>query len=82
LQLQRYSEIIVTYNSGYDPRYLPRLLKNATAAAVKNLIAKGGTTGIINQNLGRAAFNVTLGPDVIDPVIERMLRSFVAVRAY
>lgn len=82
LQLQRYSEIIVTYNSGYDPRFMPRPIKMACAAIVKNLLAKGGTTGITSQSLGRAAFNVTLGPDLIDDNIARLLRAFVTLRAY
>ena len=83
LQLQRYSEIILTYNSGYDPRYMPRQIKLACAAITKNLMAKGaGTTGIISQSLGRAAFNVTMGQDVIDPNIQRLLAAFIAVRAY
>lgn len=83
LQLQRYSEIVVQYNSGYDPTRMPRQIKMACAAITKNLMAKGGgTTGILSQSLGRSAFSVTMGPDVIDPNIQRILQSFVAVRAY
>jgi hypothetical protein len=83
LQLQRYSEVIILYNSGYDPRNMPRLVKSATAALTKNLMAKGsGTTGITAQSLGRAAFSVTLSPDAIDTNIQMMLKSFKTVRAY
>jgi hypothetical protein len=83
LQLQRYSEIIITYNSGYDPRYLPRAIKQACAAVTKNLMLRGGVTGIQGQSLGRAAFNVTMTPGgVIDGDVERLLRAFVALRAY
>jgi len=83
LQLQRYSEIWVTYNTGYDPRNMPKQIKLACAAIVKNLMAKGGgTTGMLSANLGRAAFNVTMTQDIIDLNVQRLLRSFVAVRAY
>lgn len=83
LQLQRYSEIIITYNTGFDPRNLPPQIKNACASATKNLMAKGsGTTGITAATLGRANFNVVMGQDILDDNIKRLLRSFVAVRAY
>lgn len=83
LQLTRYSEILITYNSGYDPGNMPKQIKLATSALVKNLMAKGsGTTGIKSQSLGRAGFNVVMTEDIIDPNIERLLRSFVVVRAY
>lgn len=83
LQLQRYSEIIITYNAGYDPRYMPKAIKLACAAIVKNLMLRGGVTGIQGQSLGRAAFNVTMAPGgIIDPDIERLLRAFVTLRAY
>lgn len=83
LQLQRYSEVIVTYNSGYDPTNMPRQIKFACAAMTKNLMLKGaGTTGIVSQSLGRAAFNVTMGVDIIDDNIKRILENFRAVRAY
>lgn len=83
LQLQRYSEIVLTYNTGFDPRAMPRLIKQATAALTKNLMSAGsGTTGIQGMSLGRAAFNVKLTPDLIDTNIQRMLKSFVVVRAY
>lgn len=83
LQLQRYSEVIITYNSGYDPRNMPKQIKLACAALTKNLMAKGsGTTGIRSQSLGRAGFSVTMTDDVIDPSIDRLLASFKMVRAY
>jgi len=83
LQLQRYSEIIITYTTGYDPRYLPKLLKNATASLVKNMMLRGsGTTNILSQSVGRAAFNVTVTPDIVDPNLVRMLQPFCVTRAY
>jgi hypothetical protein len=82
LQLWRYSEVILTYTSGYDPRNMPRQIKLATAAVTKNLLTTGGTTGLTSMNLGRAAFNVNFGTDVIDDNIKRILKSFMTVRAY
>lgn len=83
LQLQRYSEIWITYNAGFDPRNMPKQIKMACASVTKNLMAKGsGTTGITSATLGRASFNVVLTPDIIDDNIKRLLRSFVTVRTY
>lgn len=81
LQLQRYSEIWVQYNSGFDPRYMPRAIKYACVAIVKNLLAKGGTTGQVSFSLARSGANLTMMPEVIDPTIDAMLGPFKNVRS-
>lgn len=83
LQLQRYSEVLMTYNSGYDPRAMPGAIKRITAACVKNILAKGaGTTGMRSFNLGRSGANAAFDEQIIDPVLDRLLTPFKAVRAY
>lgn len=83
LQLSRYNEIIITYNSGYNPLDMPKQIKMACAALTKNLMASGaGTTGIKSQSLGRAGFSVSLSDDLIDKNIQNLIRAFVVVRTY
>jgi hypothetical protein len=82
LYLARYSEVIITYNSGFDPRFMPQQIKRATAAAVKNLMAKGdGTTGMTSFRAGRSGVSAEFDPLIIDQNIQQMLMAFVTVRA-
>jgi hypothetical protein len=84
LQLQRYSEIIITYNSGYDPTNMPIGVKLATACLVKNAMAKGdGTTALTSMRLGRSGANMEFVPgSLIDPTVDALLMPYKAVRAY
>ena len=83
LQLQRYSEIIITYTSGFDPNCLPPGVKMATACITKNLMAKGaGTTGLLGMSLSRSGANFTFMPGIIDPTVDGLLTPYKAVRAY
>lgn len=81
--LERYTEVIFIYNSGYDPTNMPYKIKLATAALVKNLMMRGsGTTGMSSFNLGKSGIAAQFSPDVIDANIQRMLAAFVTIRAY
>jgi hypothetical protein len=81
--LERYTEIIFTYNSGYNPARMPVKIKQATAALVKNLMMRGsGTTGMRSFNLGKSGISAQFDPDVIDENIQRMLAAFVSTRHY
>lgn len=84
LQLQRYSEIIVTYNSGYDPNNMPGAVKLACAALVKNAMARGdGTTGLAGISLSRSGANFTfMQGSLVDPTVDGLLTPFKSVRAY
>lgn len=83
LQLQRYSEVWVTYNSGYNPLAMPAAIKQATCALTKNLLVRGGgTTGLSGMTLGRAGANATFLPTMIDPAIDLLLTPFRNTRAY
>lgn len=83
LQLQKYSEIWITYTAGYDPTNLPRTLKHVCASIIKNSLLKGdGTTGLTSLSMSRAGANAVMGPLLIDPNLDAMLASYKKVQAY
>lgn len=83
LQLQRYSEVLVIYNSGYSPFNMPPVIKHVCASLVKNALAKGNaTTAMMSLSLGKAGAIATFQPQLIDPTLDRMLTPFRTVRAY
>ena len=84
MQLQRYSEVLITYNSGYDPNSMPIGVKMACAALVKNAMARGdGTTGLTSMSLSRSGANFGFAPgSLIDPTVQGLLTPYVSVRAY
>jgi hypothetical protein len=83
LQLQKYSEVIMTYNSGFDPLNLPYTLKHVCAALTKNIMAKGaGTTGMTSMSLGKSGMSVQTMQQLIDPNLDQLLTPYKAVRSY
>jgi hypothetical protein len=84
LQLQRYSEILIVYNSGFDPNNMPAGIKLACACLVKNAMARGdGTTGLTSVSLSRAGANFGFAPgSLIDPTVDGLLMPFKSVIAY
>jgi hypothetical protein len=77
----QYQEVIVKYNSGFDPTNMPRSIKLACAMAVKNFIAQAG--GITNlKSLNASRVHATFGDYIIDQTIARMLQNYVAVVAF
>jgi len=81
--LERYTEVIITYNSGFDPTRLPKNIKLATASLTKNLMAMGaGTTGIKSFRLGKSGISAQMADDMIDKNIQRLLQAFVSTRSY
>lgn len=84
LQLQRYSEILISYNSGYNPNQMPPGVKMACACLVKNAMAKGdGTTALTSMSLSRSGANFGFMPgSLIDPTVQGLLTPYVSVRAY
>lgn len=83
LQLQKYSEVLFVYNSGYDPNNMPRTIKFITAAIVKNALAKGdGTTGLLSMNMGRSGPSMGMFPGLLDPTLSNMLAPYRNVRSY
>ena len=79
--MSRYTEIVVQYTTGFNPLKMPMLIKQATASAVKNLLGMGGgSTGMKSFSGGGAS--VAFQDNFLDPNIQRMLQSYVAVRTY
>jgi hypothetical protein len=75
LMMASYTEILIMYNSGYDPRNMPKGIKFATAALVKNFIARaGGITSVQSYSAGKVHTQFT--PDLVDPTVEKWLAPF------
>jgi hypothetical protein len=82
LYLSQYTEIVVIYNSGFDPTNMPPAIKDATAAVVRNALAKGGMTTGLKSISGQGMVNVTFQDELIDVSIEKWLAPFKSVIAY
>lgn len=83
LQLQKYSEVLLMYNSGWNPFSIPRAIKHVTASVVKNALASGNaTTFLTSMNLSKSGANYGFGKTILDPVLSTMLTPFRNVRSY
>ena len=82
LQLQRYSEVLIVYNAGWNPLQMPAPIKHACASVMKNLLAKGDATTALLRLQVEGAASYGIGADCIDPILERMLMPYKTVRAY
>ena len=72
LMMASYTEILIIYNSGYDPTNMPKNIKHACAALVKNFIARGGgITSVKGYSAGK--IHVQFSDDLIDTAVERWL---------
>lgn len=82
LYLGQYTEIVASYNSGFDPLNMPNAIKKACAMLVKNFLSRGGgTTGLRSITTSGTA-NVSFEPDLIDSTIASMLDPYKTVMAY
>lgn len=82
LYLSQYTEIVVQYNSGYDPLNMPRAIKQACAALVRNFLSRGGgTTGLRGITTAGTA-NVSFTPDLIDSTIASWLDPYKTTMCY
>lgn len=82
LYLSQYTEIFVSYNSGFDPTNMPRQVKHACASLVKNFLARGGgATSVTDLSMGYHGIHASFTPDLIDSNIDRLLQNFRTVRA-
>ncbi len=84
LQLQKYSEVLISYNSGWDPRSMPRAIKFVTASLVKNAMVMGdATTALLNLTMGRQGPNASFYKGgLVDPTLDQFLTPFKNVRSY
>ncbi len=80
LYLSQYTEVVIQYNSGFDPRRMPPAIKHATASLVRNLLSRGGgATGLKSFQAGRIRAEFT--DDLIDVNIQNMLQAYRTARA-
>ncbi len=83
LLLGQYSEILLVYNSGYNPLRMPRTVKHVTASLVKNALAQGNaTTFLTGMSMAKSGANYAFGASLLDPVLSAMLSPFRNVRSY
>ena len=82
LYMSQYTEIMIIYNSGYDPLNMPPAIKQACAAITRNALARaGGTTGI-KSLIAAGTVNVSFSDELIDPTVERWLAPYKNIIAY
>lgn len=75
LFMMSYTEIIIMYNAGYDPRNMPKPIKHATAALVKNFLVRGGgITSVKGYTAGK--IHTQFSENLIDKNIEQWLAPF------
>lgn len=80
LYLSQYTEVLITYNSGFDPRAMPGAIKHATASLVRNLLSRGGgATGLKGFQAGRIRAEFT--DELVDINIQNMLQAYRTARA-
>lgn len=80
LYLSQYTEVAVVYNSGYDPRHMPRAIKHACALIVMNMLSRGGgATGLKSFQAGKVSAQFVT--ELIDPTVDAMLQPFRVVSA-
>lgn len=82
LYLSQYTEVNVTYNSGYDPLNMPKAIKQAAAMLIRNFLSRGGGTTGLRSITAAGTANVSFTPDLIDTTIDRMLDPYKVVIAY
>lgn len=82
LYMTQYTEVVVIYNSGYDPREMPEAIKVATAALVRNGLARAGFTTNVRGISSPGAVSVTLTDSLIDDTIEKWLDKYKNIQAF
>ncbi len=83
LILGQYSEVLLVYNSGFNPLRLPRTIRHVCASLVKNALASGNaTTFLTGMSLAKSGANYSFGQSLLDPVLSAMLSPFRNVRSY
>lgn len=82
LYLSQYTELVVVYNSGFDPLHMPPGIKQACAMLIRNFLSRGGGTTGLRSITAAGTANVSFTPDLIDTTIDRMLDPFKTVIAY
>jgi hypothetical protein len=82
IYLSQYTEIVVIYNAGFHPLFLPSQLKQAAAMVIKNLLSRAGGVSALRSITAAGTANVSFTPDLIDENIENILDPFKRLIAF
>jgi hypothetical protein len=82
LYVSQYTEVVITYNSGFDPSDMPSTIKQACAIIVRNMLARGGGTLGLKSIQGQGMVNMSFSDDIIDQSTQRLLDPHKTVIAY
>jgi len=82
IYLAQYTEIVIVYNSGFHPFFLPTPLKQACAMVVKNMLSRAGGVSALRSITAAGTANVSFTPDLIDSNIANILDYFKNVIAF
>lgn len=82
LYLSQYTEMMIIYNSGYDPFNMPAAIKQSCAALVKNFLSRGGGTTGLKTLSAAGTVNVTFWEELMDLTVQRWLEPFKNIIAY
>lgn len=82
LYMSQYTEIVITYNSGYNPLQMPQAIKQACVALIKNFLARGGGTTALKSINAAGSVNVTFTDELIDTTVDRYLAAYRTIVAY
>lgn len=82
IYLSQYTEIVITYSSGFHPLYIPSPIKRACAMIIGNLSSRaGGVTGL-RSIMASGSANVSFGEDLVDSTIASILDPWKTVIAF
>lgn len=82
LYMSQYTEVVVAYNSGYDPTNMPRAIKQACVGLVKNFLARGGGTFGLKSISVPSSVNYTFTENDLDAITARYLEAYKTIIAY
>lgn len=89
LYMSQYTEVVMTYNSGFSPipipgvQSIPNAIKQACVGIIKNFLARGGGTYGLKSISAAGSVNYTFDETKdVDPVIERFLMNYKTIVAY
>jgi hypothetical protein len=82
LYLSQYTEIVIIYNAGFHPLFLPTPIKQACAMVIKNLLSRAGGVSALRSITAAGTANVSFMPDLIDDNIASILMPFKTLQAW
>lgn len=78
----QFTEVVITYNAGFNPMAVPNAIKHACVGLVKNWLARGGGTFGLNSISAAGTVNYSFNVADVDPTIQRFLLNYCNIIAY